>query len=184
MWKSRDLALVILFAVANVVYIYLAGQLGWLFSGLPGSNMAFVIGSAIILTVALLMYEGRRWRFLLQNIIFAILILPTYLVGTPFDIIPRIPLIITAIFTDILFMSLYGFFKKRDRLKLWSVIAVVEYFLVNPFLTGIVFTYIFPPAFVATFINVVLLLLPLSITESIVGALIGYKLYQRTRKIA
>jgi hypothetical protein len=183
MWNSRDLALVVLFAVSNVIYIYLVGQLGWLFSGIPGSNMIFIIGSAIILAVALLMYEGRRWRFLLQNILFVILILPTYLVGTPFDIVPRIPSIINAIHADILYMSLYEFFKKRKQLKLWSVIAIVEFFLVNQLLTAIVFTIIFAPAFVATFINVILLLLPVSMTESVIGALIAFKLYEKIKKI-
>ena len=131
MWKSRDLALVILFSVSNVIYIYLVGQLGWMLSGLPGSNMLFIFGSTIILSVSLLMYEGRRWRFFLQNVIFVILSLPTYLLGTPFDIIPRIPTIINAIHVDILFMSFYGFFKNRNQLKLWSVIAVVELSLIH-----------------------------------------------------
>lgn len=182
MWKSRDLTLVPLFAVANVIYIYLVGQLGWLFSGLPGSNMLFIFGSAFILSVSLLMYEGRRWRFLVQNIIFIILILPTHLIGTPFDIIPRIPAIINAIHADILFMSFYSFFKKRDQLKLWSLVAVIEFFLVNQLLVGIGFSFVFPPAFVATFINVILILLPLSIAQSGIGAILGYKLYQRIKK--
>ena len=183
MWKSRDLALVILFSVVNVASVYLVGQMAWLFTGIPGSNMIFIIIGAIINSVALLMYEGRRWRFLLQQIIFVILILPTYLVGTPFDIIPRIPTIVNAIHADILFMSLYGIFKNRGQLRLWVIICIVEFFLVNPLLTGIAFIYIFPPEFVGTFIMVVLLLLPVSITESIIGAVIGYKLYQRIRKI-
>lgn len=183
MWKSRDLALVILFAVVSVVYIYLVGQMAWVFSGLPGSNMVFIIGGAIVNSVALLMFEGKRWRFLLMQLIFVILILPTYLVGTPFNILPRIPTVINAIHADILYMSIYGFFKKRNQLKLWTVITAVEFFLVNPLLTGIAFTYLFPPEFVSTFINVVLLLLPVSIAESVIAALIGYKLYQKTKNI-
>ena len=183
MWKARDLALVILFAVANVIYIYLVGQLGWLFSGVPGSNMALIFGSVIIYSVALLMFEGRKWRFFLMQFIFVILILPTYLVGTPFDILPRIPTVINAIHADILYNSIYGFFKKRNQLKLWTTICVVEFFLVNPLLTGITFTFLFPPAFVSTFINAVLLLLPVSIAESAIGALIGFKLYEKINKI-
>jgi len=183
MWKSRDVALVILFAVTSVVSVYLFGQLGWMFFRVPGSNMALIIGGVIINSIALLMFEGRRWRFLLMQIIFVILILPTYLVGTPFSILPRIPILINAIHADILYMSIYGFFKKRNQLKLWTVITAIEFFLVNPLLTGIAFTYLFPPEFVSTFITVVLLLIPVSVTESVIGALIGYKLYQKTRKI-
>lgn len=183
MWESRDIALAILFAVVNVASIYLVGQMAWLFSGLPGSNMAFVITGAIINSVALLMYEGRRWRFLLQQTIFVILIIPTYLVGTPFSILPRIPSIINSIHADILFMTIYVGFKKRSQLRLWVIICIVEFFLVNPLLTGIAFSYLFPPEFVETFITVVILLLPVSITESVIGALIGYRIYQRTKKL-
>ena len=183
MWNSRDLALVILFPVVNVIYTYLIGQLAWLLAGVPGSNMALIIGGVIINSVALLMFEGRRWRFLFMQVIFVILILPTYLVGTPFDILPRIPTIINAIHADILYCSIYGFFKKRNQLKLWSIICMIEFFLVNPLLTSIAFTFLFPPKFVSAFINVVLLLLPLSIAESVIGALIGFKLYQKVKKI-
>jgi len=183
MWKSRDVALVVLFAVLSVVYIYLVGQLGWLFLGIPGSNMALIIGGAIINSVALLMFEGRRWRFLLMQLIFVLLILPTYLVGTPFNILPRIPTIINAIHADILYNSIYGYFKNKNKLKTWTILTQVEFFLINPLLTGIAFIYLFPPAFVSTFINVVLLLLPVSISESVIGALIGFKLYQKIRKI-
>ena len=183
MWKSRDLALVVLFPVVNVIYTYLIGQLGWLLLGVPGSNMALIIGGVIINSVALLMFEGRRWRFLLMQLIFVILILPTNLVGTPFDILPRIPSIINAIHADILYNSIYGFFEKRNRLKLWSIICMVEFFLVNPLLTSIAFTFLFPPEFVSAFINVILLLLPVSIAESVIGALIGFKLYEKVKKI-
>lgn len=183
MWSSRDVALVILFAVVNVATIYLVGQMAWLFSGIPGSNMAFVLPSAIINSVALLMYEGRRWRFLLQQVIFVILIIPTYLIGTPFDILPRIPSIINAIHADILFMTLYVGFKERGQLRLWVTICIVEFFLVNQLLTGIAFNYLFPPEFVTSFITVVILLLPVSIPESVIGALIGYRIYQRTKKL-
>lgn len=69
MWNSRDLALVVLFPIVNVIYTYLVGQLGWLILGLPGSNMALIIGGVIINSVALLMFEGRRWRFFLMQLI-------------------------------------------------------------------------------------------------------------------
>ena len=183
MWSSRDLALVTLFAVATVVSSYLVGQLGWLLSGIPGSNSALLIFSAIINSVALLAFEGRRWRYFLMKIIVVILILPTYLVGTPFSILPRIPIIIDAFHIDIIFMSIYEIFKKRNQVKLWIVIASVEFYLVNLLLAGIVFSYLFPPEFVTTYINTVLLLLPISIGESIIGALIGYKVYQRIEEV-
>jgi phosphate/sulfate permease len=183
MWSSRDIALVALFPVVNVIYTYLVGQLGWLLFGVPGSNMALIIGGVIINSVALLMFEGRRWRFLLMSVIFVILILPTNLVGNPFDIFPKIPSIINAIQADLLFNSLYGFFNKRNQLKLWSVICLVEFFLVNPLLTSIAFTFLFPPAFVSAFINVIIFLLPVSIAESVIGALIGFKIYEKAKKM-
>ena len=183
MWSSRDLALVVLFPIVNVIYTYLFGQLGWMLLGVPGSNMALIIGGLIINSVALLMFEGRRWRFFLMQLIFIILILPTNLLGTPFDILPRLPSLINAIHADILYNSIYGFFNNRNQLKLWVTICLVEFFLVNPLLTAIGFTFLFPPDFVSTFIMVALLLLPVSIAESIIGSLIGFKLYEKTKRI-
>ena len=183
MWDSRDLALVILIAVASFVYTALIGQLGWLFTGIPGSNQIFTIGHGILVSLAFLIYQGRRWRFLLQQSLFAILVIPTFLLGTPFEVLPRVAIIMHAIQGDIVFNSLYGFFKRRNKLLWWSVFNAVEFFIVVKFVNILWFSLIYPPEFVTTFINTTLLLAPLSIGGTFFGGIIGYKIYQRIKKL-
>lgn len=183
MWKSKDLALVILITVASFVFTFSVGQLAWLFSGLPGSNMAFTIGNSIIISLGFLLFRGRRWRILLMQSLFAILVIPTFLLGTPFDVLPRLIIIIHGIQGDVILNTFYGFFEKRGKLLWWSIFVSVEYFIVSPFLSIIWFSILFPPAFVTLFINTIFLLFPLSIAESILGGYVAYKIYQRIEKI-
>ncbi|TRO45978.1 hypothetical protein E2P65_06530 [Candidatus Bathyarchaeota archaeon] len=183
LWSSRDLALVILLAVASFAYTALVGQLAWLFTGIPGSNLIFTIGHAILISLALLIYQGKRWRFFLQHILFAILIIPTYLQGTPFEVLPRLGIVMHGIQADILFNTLYGFFNERNKLVCLSVFIAVEFFLAAPFINILWFSLIYPPVFVTVFISTILLLLPVIIVESLIGGLIGYKIYQRVKKV-
>jgi hypothetical protein len=183
MWASRDLTLMILLAVASFVYTALIGQMGWLFTGIPAFNLLFTIGHAILLSLALLMYEGKRWRFFLQTILFAILIIPTYLQGTPFEVLPRLGIVMHGIQADILFNTIYGVFKERNKLVWLSIFIAVEFFLAAPFINILWFSLIYPPAFVTVFINALLLLFPLVVVESLFGGLIGYKIYQRVKVV-
>lgn len=183
MWTSKDLALVILITAASFVFTALVGQLAWLFSGVPGSNMAFTIGNSIIISLGLLLFRGHRWQFLLMQTLFALLVIPTFLLGTPFDVLPRLVIILHGIQGDVVFNSIYNYFKNKEKLLWWSVFVSVEYFIVSPFLSIIWFSVIFPPAFVTTFTNTILVLLPLSITESVLGGFIAYKIYQRIERI-
>lgn len=183
MWSSRDLTLVILLAVASFAYTALIGQLAWLFTGIPASNLVFTIGHAVIISLSLLIYQGKRWRFFLQHVLFAILVIPTYLQGTPFEILPRLGIVMHGIQADILFNTIYGFFKERNKLVWLSIFIAVEFFLAAPFINIIWFSLIYPPAFVTLLIDTILLLLPVVIVESLVGGLIGYKIYQRVKEV-
>jgi hypothetical protein len=53
-----------------------------------------MFGHAIVISFALLIYKGKRWRFAFQSIIVAILFIPTFAMGTPFDVLARMPLIL------------------------------------------------------------------------------------------
>lgn len=57
--KSRDIALIIMFAVLNLVLFIMMGQLPELITGIPAFGYVFIIFYAITGSVALLMYEGR-----------------------------------------------------------------------------------------------------------------------------
>jgi hypothetical protein len=59
---SRDITLVIMFSVLELVFQALIGQVPGLITGIEGIGYAFTIFYSIIQSVAYLMYEGRRWR--------------------------------------------------------------------------------------------------------------------------
>jgi hypothetical protein len=183
MWKSRDLALVILMTVTHFIFTVLVGQLAMLFTGILGSNLIFTIGHSIIISFAVLIYQGKRWRFLLQHILFAFLVIPTNLLGTPFEVLPRIAIIIHGIQGDILFSSLYGIFRIRNKLIWLSVFVAVEFSLTVLFINILWHSLFHPPEFIAAYTNTVLLLLPVVIIESIFGGIIGYRIYQRIKKL-
>ena len=182
MWNTKDVSFIILLSVLNFVYTALVGQIARLFSGIPGSNMLLIIGGVIINSFALLYFEGRRWRFALMNIIFALLIIPTNFGGAPFDVVGRFPIFVVAVTADVLFNSVYDIFKKRNWLLLWATIDMVVFFLMNPLSYSIFFSLFYAPEVASAFINTILLLLPVIIIESIIGALIGYKIFQRLQK--
>lgn len=182
MWESRDLTLVIILAVVSFIYTTFVGQLGNLITGIQGLNYLFIVGHAIFISFGFLMYEGRRWRLLLQGILAALLTLTTYLSGAPFDPLSKIPMIVTSFFGDLIFNSIYNFFKKRNRL-IWSAILVaLGYVLMLPVFVTLNMYLFYPPQALTMYINVYLLLLPVTIVETIVGAVIGNMIYRRVRK--
>ena len=59
----------------------------------------------------------------------------------------------------------------------------VEYNLASPYI-GIIFNHVFyPPEYVAAFANAVMLMAPIIVIESLAGGYMGYKVYQRTKKV-
>jgi len=183
MWSSKDLAFVVIFSVLNFVYTALIGQIAWLLSGIPGTNLLLIIGGVIINSFALLYFQGRRWRFMVYQTIFAILVIPTFLLGVPFDIIARVPIVIVGVLSDIIFNSFYELSKKHDKLIWWAIINQVVFFLMTPFTAILFFSTIYIQPYISGFINIVMLLLPVVIAESIIGAIIGYRIYQRVKTI-
>ena len=156
MWSSKDIALIIMFSVLNFVYTALVGQLAWLLSGIQGTNLLLIIGGVIINSFALLYFQGRRWRFAVYQILFAILVIPTYLLGVPFDIVARTPIVIVGVLSDIIFNSFYALFKKHKKLMWWTIIDMLAFFLMTPFISILFFSIIYAPAVVSALINTVL----------------------------
>jgi hypothetical protein len=182
MWESRDLALVILLAVASFLYTLFLGQLGNLITGILGLNYIFIFGHAILISFSFLIYEGRRWRFLLQGILVALLTLPTYQSGAPFDLLARVPMIIGSLFSDSIFNSVYTFFHKHDKLIWWAILVAVGFLLVTPLMVAVNMFLFYTPEVFTLFVNVFLLLLPVTMTEAIIGGFIGYKIYRRAKR--
>jgi hypothetical protein len=180
-WSSRDIALIISISVMSFVYAAFVSQLGNLITGIVGFNYLFTLGHAILISVAILLYEGRRWRFLFQSVLVALLFIPTYQAGTPFDVLARIPIIINTFLGDLVFNSLYSFFRKLNQLKLWAILTVTTFWICSPFLFMLNLYLFYPPERLIPFWNTLLLMLPVIIIESIIGGYLGYNIYERVK---
>lgn len=179
MWNSRDVALVIITAVAVFVFtIFMFGVAG-LLTGIMGANYIFTFGMAIVVSIVFLLFEGRRWRFFAHNTLVALLTLPTTLGGPPYDIFPRLVLILVGFPADLIFNSVYKFFKRSNKLVWWSILSGTGFFLLLPFFQIMFFPLFFNSQFVATFTSVVILMLPWIIGGGIFGGYLGYKVYKR-----
>lgn len=182
MWKSRDITLVIIIAVLSFIYTMFVGQLGNLITGIQGLNYLFIVGHAIFISFGFLMYEGRRWRLLLQGTLAALLTLTTALSGAPFDVVSKIPMILTSFFGDLIFNSFYTFFKKRNRLDWLAIFVALGYVLILPFFVALNMSIFYTPQALTLYISVYVLLLPVTIVETIVGGYIGNMIYKRVSK--
>lgn len=183
MKTNRDLAFIIMFAVLNFVFLALIAQVPLLITGIPGIGYAFSIFYTITFTVALLFYEGKRWRFFSQGILFALLTL--VLGGTPDILLAKIPLILNIFILDVVFNSLYGFFKRKNNLVWWAILGQVYFWTTEPFwilLFYSLFSFI-EGVSTAWFIPVMSLMLPVMIIEAIAGGYLGYKIYRRVEKL-
>ena len=179
MKNSRDLALVIMFAVLNLVLMVLIGQIPELITGIPAIGYAFIIFHAITGSVALLIYEGRRWRIFTQGLLFSLIALLSIPIWSP---TAALVAILTAFIIDVVFNSFYGFFKVKNKLLWWVILSQVCSFTTQPIWT-LLFRAVFFVPFEAVlknwFIPIILVVLPLIIIEAIAGGFIGYKIFKK-----
>ncbi len=182
MWSSKDIGLVAVLAALGFVTAVSVGQIGYLLVGVPGINYIFLVFQSIQTGFALLVYQGKRWRFLAQMTIFTILIIPVNLGGVAFDFLGKTHYIIAAFFTDLIANSTYNYFKKHNKTKYWAVLnGGLLFWILQPSASITVNLLLFVPQ-TAQFISVVALLWPLIIVESVAGSYIGYKIYRRIAK--
>ena len=183
MKNSKDLALIIMFAVLNLVLMILIGQVPELITGIPAIGYAFIIFYAITQSVAILMYEGRRWRLVMQAFIFNTMALLSVATWTQ---IAALVSLISSIIVDVVFNSLYGYFKRKDKLLWFAVVTQVYSWTSQPIWT-LLFVSLFLSPFESVlrnwFIPIILVVLPVIIVEAIAGGYIGYKTYERVKRI-
>ena len=184
MISSRDLALITVFAVLTFVFMLLIGQIPELVTGIPGISYVFTIVYAINQTVARLMYEGRRWRIFAQGLLLSLL-------GFSFILTWNRPLgmatILNAFIVDVVFNSVYGFFKQKNKLLWWAILSQVYYWPTHSLwivVFGSLFFYPFEFIMEQWFIPIMSVMLPIMIIEGIAGGYIGYKIYRRVEKLA
>ena len=183
MWRSRDLALVIIISVLSFIYTISVSQIGNIITGISSFNYLFTVGHAILISVAMLLYEGRRWRLFAQCGLVSILFTPTYQGGAPFDPLARLPIVIDAFFVDIIFNSAYGFFEKRNQLIWWAILSVTFYCTTNPFFFMLNIYLFYPTEILTSFMSVAFFMLPVIFIESVVGGQFGYKIYERVKRV-
>ena len=183
MEKSRDIALIVMFAVLTFVFQALIGQVPSLITGIPGIGYAFTIVYSIIQSVAFLLYEGRRWRIFAQGLLFSLIAFPFL---PTFTLPAAMAAVITSFIVDVVFNSFYGHFKKANRLVWWILLNQVCYWATLP-LWLLPFLFLVAPiqeVIETWFIPLMSVMLPLMIAEAVAGSYIGYKIYKRTKNIA
>jgi hypothetical protein len=181
--SSRDLSIIITFAVLNFVFGFMIGQVPRLITGIPGIGYAFTVIYSITITVSFLMYEGRRWRMFAQGFLFTLLSLST----AHSDVLPLAISSILCVFAlDLIFNSVYVSFKKRSQLVRWAIFSQVFYWTLSPFVILLSLSLFYPlEGVIATwFIPVMSIMLPVMIIEAFVGGYIGYQIYRRVEKIS
>jgi hypothetical protein len=180
-WSSKDTAVIIFLAVISFLYTVFVGQLGNLLTGVLGFNYFFFWGHSILIAFGLLIYEGRRWRFFAQGIIVALLTLPTYQSGLPFDIIARIPMVANSFLIDIIFNTGWKYFEKKNKLLWWIIITNIVWILFIPFLFVLNMSIFYSAHALTTWLNIYFMLFPITFVEMVVGAYIGFKLFNRIK---
>jgi hypothetical protein len=183
MKTSRDLALIVMFAVLTFVFQALIGQVPSLITGVPGIGYAFTIVYSIIQSVAFLMYEGRRWRIFAQGLLFSLIAFPFIPTFTP---PAAMAAILNSFIVDIVFNSFYGYFKKENKLFWWILLTQVYHWATLP-LWLLPFLALFAPiqeVIEIWFIPVMSVMIPIMIVEAATGSYIGYKTYKRVENIA
>ncbi len=158
-------------------------QVGNIITGFQTFGFLFVIGHAIFISIGLLMYRDRRWRFFFQSVLFALLIIPTYGIGAPFDVLARLPILTSTFFADLVFNSFYDFFKSRKRLLIWAILAATVYWIINPLFVALNMLLFYPPQLLNAYVTAAIILSPVSIIECVIGGYFGYKIYLRVSKV-
>ena len=181
---SRDLALIIVFAVLNLIFMFLIGEVPELITGIPGISYAFSIVYSIILTVSWLMYEGRRWRIVAQSLLFSLLALLFIPIWTRPAVMATT---INGFIVDVVFNNFYGFFKQKNKHLWWAILSQVYYWSTHSMwfvFFASLFFYPFELIMEQWFLPIMPMMLPIMIVEGIAGGYIGYKIYRRVEKLA
>ena len=182
MWSSKDIALIIVLAATSFAYSMSVAQLPNLITGIVGLNYFFMFGHGIVISFGFLIYNGKRWRVAFQSTILALLFIPTFAMGTPFDILARMPMILAGFLGDFILNSFYQNFKNKNKLMWWSILAALFNILLTPILTTLNMYLFYSPEVFTSFVTVITFLSPVIIIESIVGGYIGYKVFERIER--
>ena len=108
--------------------------------------------------------------------------LPTFQSGPPFDVLARMPMVIGAFFSDLIFNSFYKIFQRREKLVWWAILVAVLFLIITPIFMALTRLFFYPPEAFALYVNVYLLLFPVTMAEAIAGGYIAYRIFDRVKK--
>jgi hypothetical protein len=182
LWSSRDISLSIFLGALAFVYSAITIQVGFLITGIPGIGYLFTSGIAIIFSIAFLMFKGRRWRFFVVTAIYQFLISFILVNLGPFHILRAIPMLSATSIQDIIFNSVYDFFKKRKKLIWYSIFSSVVGTLLDTFLRILTYPILMPREFTLAYLNVTFMMIPVILFNAVFGGYIAFKIYKRIRK--
>ena len=183
MWSSRDVALIITFAVLSFINFAVLLQTFSLLTGIPGIGYGVDLIGAIIATVGFLLFKGKRWRISVLGLLIYFLSLSLYFGGDSFNVITRIPIILKMFITDVVFNSFFRYFEKRNKLIWLAIGQSVYFFMTSPFISILFFSLFVPFEELTPLFNLVIFMLPLILGVSLAGGYIGYKILKRLEKI-
>ena len=113
----------------------------------------------------------------------ALLTLTTFLSGVPFDIVSKIPMILTSFFGDLIFNSFYSRFENRNKLNLLALLVVIGYMLMLPVFVSLNMFLFYLPQALNSYLLVYVLLFPVTLIETIIGGFIGYQIFKRVKNV-
>ena len=187
MWSSRDISLIITFSAFTLVFGVLIGRVPDLITGIAGIGYVFTIVYSISQSVLWSLFEGRRWRILVKVLLVRLISLLLFTSGSlSYVIPPTLATLLNSAIIDIFFNSFYNYFKRKNKLLWWIILAQLYYWSTHT-LWILVFTSIlyfpFESVIQYWFIPVALVMLPIMIIEAIIGGSIGYKIYRRVERL-
>jgi hypothetical protein len=181
LWETKEIALIILFAVIAFIYQGSIGQLPLLISGIPGLGYLLVIGLRIIYGTAFLIFEGRRWRYFFFIVLFCLLLSFIHVYLNPIYVFANVPTLITGFLSDLIFNSFYERFQRQGKLKWLAILQMTFTSAIDVFLRIFILPIIMPPEFTSTLTSVTLILFPLILFYGILGGYIAFKIHFRVR---
>lgn len=183
MLKSKELALIIIFAVTAFVYQASVTQVPFIITGIPGIGYYFVLGGVIIFGTAFLMFEGRRWRFFIFNVLYSLLMSFIFVGIAPVHLFRNIPMLTGAFIIDIVLNTLYEPFRKRKQIKWLAILqSLLGFSLLDTFLRILMFPFLMPPEFTSIFTSMTLTMFPLILFYGVIGGYVAYLIYSRIKR--
>ena len=184
--SSREIGLIIVFAVLLVVFRFLIGRVVAAIQIPPfGSSTGYLLSIfySMIHSLAFLTYRGKRWTLfsqaLLSTLLYLIFVNPTLQAV-------EMATVTNLLIVDVVFNTFYGLFEKKNKL-FWLIMIFQVYYWTTHSIWLLVYSSIFFYSFEVMmnywFIPIMSILIPIMVVEGIIGGFTGYKIFKRVEKL-